>query len=130
MSNTIENKAFIIKYFNALSGKEKSPALCDQYMTDDKLKEHIIFFDGIFPGYEIYGDELTAEGDKVVVRARVIGIHQGEFNGIPPTNKRVEFPFVVSYTIKNGKIVDHWMIADQMILMEQLGVVQTANAEM
>ncbi|MBK8503993.1 MAG: hypothetical protein IPL46_18365 [Saprospiraceae bacterium] len=26
-------------------------------------------------------------------------------------------------SIKNNKIIDHWLIADQMILMEQLGVV-------
>jgi predicted ester cyclase len=28
----------------------------------------------------------------------------------------------VSYEIENGKIVHHWLIADQMILMEQLGL--------
>ncbi len=129
MSQIIENKSFIINYFNALSGKTKTPELCDYFMTDKKLKEHIIFFEGIFPQYELFGDELTAEGDKVVVRARAKGIHKGEFNGIPPTKKQVEFPFIASYTIKDGKIVDHWLLADQMTLMEQLGVVESAATE-
>lgn len=31
-------------------------------------------------------------------------------------------PVVVSYEIVNDKIVTHWLVADQTILMEQLGV--------
>jgi predicted ester cyclase len=34
----------------------------------------------------------------------------------------VEFPLVISYEIESGKIVHHWLIADSMALMEQLGV--------
>jgi hypothetical protein len=34
----------------------------------------------------------------------------------------VNFPFVVTYTIENRKIVSHWLVADQMVLMEQLGI--------
>jgi predicted ester cyclase len=29
---------------------------------------------------------------------------------------------VVTYTIENRKIVSHWLVADQMVLMEQLGI--------
>jgi predicted ester cyclase len=50
------------------------------------------------------------------------GRHEGEFNGIPPTHRPVEFPLVISYQVENGKIVHHWLMADQMMLMEQLGV--------
>jgi predicted ester cyclase len=35
-------------------------------------------------------DDLIAEGDKVVVRNRLIGTHRGEFVA-PPTGHRVEF---------------------------------------
>jgi len=107
-----------------MKGVVKTPELCDKYMNDKHLKEHIIFFDTIFPGYEVFADEITAEGDRVVLRARLKGRHEGEFNGIPPTNRMVEFPFAISYTIKDNLIVDHWLIADQAVLMEQLGVAQ------
>jgi DNA-binding CsgD family transcriptional regulator len=60
----------------------------------------------------------------VVVRARIKGRHEGELNGIPPTYKSVEFSFVISYEIENGKIVSHWLIADRMSLLEQLEVLQ------
>ena len=46
---------------------------------------------------------------------------------IKPTYKNVEFPFVVGYEIENNMIISHWLIADQMVLMEQLGA-ETATA--
>ena len=50
------------------------------------------------------------------------GVHEGDFNGISPTHKKVEVPLVVGYIIENEKIVDHWMLADQVALMQQLGL--------
>jgi predicted ester cyclase len=122
MEQQRQNKEFIIRYLNVLSGETKTREVMEQYMTDEELLGHILFFDSVFPKYEMFADELTAEGNRVVVRARMKGSHEGEFNGILPTHRKVEFPFVVSYEIENGKIVHHWLIADQMILMEQLGL--------
>ncbi|NVO19532.1 MAG: ester cyclase [Bacteroidetes bacterium] len=126
MEQQRENKEFVIRYLNALSGKTKTRELMEQYMTDEELLGHIAFFDTAFPKYEMFADEITAEGNRVVVRARMKGCHEGEFNGIMPTYKNVEFPFVVSYDIENGMIVHHWLIADSMALMEQLGVLKMA----
>jgi predicted ester cyclase len=70
----------------------------------------------------MFADEMTAEGNRVVVRARWKGCHEGELNGIHPSYRTVEMPFVISYEIENGKIVHHWLITDQMAFMEQLGL--------
>jgi hypothetical protein len=126
MEQQKQNKEFIIRYLNALSGFLKTREILEKYITDEELIGHIIFFDSVFPKYEMFADELTAEGNRVVVRARMKGSHEGEFNGIQPTHRKVEFPFVVSYDIENGKIVHHWLIADQMILMEQLGLMKVS----
>ena len=122
MEQQKKNKEFIIRYFNAISGVTKTREVIEQYMTDEELLGHILFFDTAFPKYEMFADEITAEGNRVVIRARFKGCHAGEFNGILPTNRNVEFPFVISYDIENGMIVHHWLIADSMALMEQLGV--------
>ncbi len=122
MEQQKQNKEFIIRYFNAISGVAKTRELLEEYISDEELINHIVFFDNVFPLYELFGDEIIAEGNKLVVRARFRGCHKGELNGIKPTNRNVEFPFVISYDIENDKIVHHWMIADQMMLMEQLGV--------
>lgn len=122
MQQQNQNKEFIISYFNAISGVAKTRELLEEYITDEELMGHIAFFEASFPKYELFSDEMTAEGNRVVVRARTKGVHNGEFNGILPTHHTVDFPFVISYEIENGKIVHHWLIADSMALMEQLGV--------
>ena len=127
MEQLKQNKEFIIRYINALSGVTKTRELMEQYMTDEELLGHIAFFDAAFPKYEMFADEITAEGNRVVVRARMKGCHEGEFNGILPTRRKVELPFVISYDIENGKIVHHWLIADQIVLMEQLGLMNVPS---
>ena len=122
MDTLQKNKEFILGYFNAMKGKKKTRDVLEKYITDTHLIEHIEFFETVFPAYEVYADEVTAEGNRIVVKARLKGRHEGELNGIPPTYKNVEFPFAIGYEVENNKIVGHWLIADQMILMEQLGV--------
>ena len=125
MENLKKNRELIVKYFNAVTGVVKTEQLLNEYMTDEVLREHIIFFEGAFPCYELFIEEMISEGNKVFVRGRLKGTHKNEFNGIPSTNKKVDFSFSIRYVIENGKIADHWLIADQMILMEQLGVMET-----
>jgi predicted ester cyclase len=70
-------------------------------------------------------EDLIAEGDKVVCRFTASGTHQGEFMGIPPTEKRVTIMEIRIYRIIGGKIVECWGLFDQMGLMQQLGVKQS-----
>lgn len=127
MDTLQKNKELVIEYFNAISGVKKPRELLKKYISDKHLIEHIEFFDSVFPAYELYADEMLAEGNRVVVRARAKGRHEGELNGIPPTYKNVEFPFSIGYEIENNKISSHWLIADQMVLMEQLGVMNAVG---
>ncbi len=125
MDNLKKNRELIIRYFNDLSGHEKTRARCEKYTNDEQLIAHIEFFEGAFPKYELFIEEIMTEQNKVLIQARLNGIHAGEFNGIPPTGRIVDLPFAIRYTIENNKIVDHWLIADQMLLMEQLGVMDS-----
>jgi predicted ester cyclase len=128
MNQTLKNKEFIIEYLNALSGKDKPREIIAHYVTDEELIEHIVFFDGAFPKYELTIEELIAEGDRVVLRSRLIGKHEGVFGEIMPSHRSVDFPFVITYTIENRKIVSHWLVADQTILFEQLGIGEAVAA--
>lgn len=128
MNQAKENKAFVLEYLNVLSGHEKTREIMAPYITDQELIEHIIFFDGAFPKYEMVADEMISEGNKIMVRARLIGKHEGVFGDIMPSYRTVNFPFVVTYVIENRKIVSHWLVADQMVLMEQLGVEQAVTS--
>lgn len=129
MDQVKKNREFIIKYYNAISGVEKTHELCATFMNDEKLIEHIRFFDKAFPKYELFIEEMVTEGNKVIVQGRATGIHKGEYKGILPTGGKMDLPFVIRYVIANEKITDMWLIADQMILMEQLGVMQPQTTD-
>ena len=127
MEQQNKNKEIIINYLNAVSGVPKTRELLEHYMTDEALIGHIEFFEAAFPNYELFIDEMIAEGNRVIIKARLTGKHMGDLSGIPPTYKTVNFPCVVAYEIENNKIISHWMLADQMSLMEQLGVIPAAT---
>jgi len=126
---TAESRAFIQRYGEALSGKAKPPALVNQYVSDsdEALKQHIADGEAAFPHYELIGEDLIVDGDKVVLRFSWRGTHQGAFMGIPATGRKIDVPGIIIYRLakdKNNetKIVEHWMQVDSAALMQQLGV--------
>jgi predicted ester cyclase len=122
MSQLKKNKEFIMGYINATSGSLKTRELLEKYNGDPGLVDNILFMDSVFPKYEVLVDEIMAEGDRVMVRARLKGRHDGEFLGIPPTHREVEAPYVVGYEVHNNRITHSWLISDLLKLVEQLGV--------
>jgi predicted ester cyclase len=49
--------------------------------------------------------------------------HEGEFNGIPPTGKRVTLPGIRIMRFAGDKVIECWSESDLMGLMQQLGVI-------
>ena len=64
---------------------------------------------------------LIAEGDMVVARFRVTGVHVGDWGGIPATGKPVSFVATDIYRFEDGKIVEGWAHLDYFDVMRQLG---------
>ena len=119
--STEENKVLIRRYFD-LFNRNWTAAL-KEYVADEALTQHIQFFETVFPNYQLTAEDMVAEGDKVVVRTILRGVHQGPLMDIPATGKEVTMPFIIIYRIANNKIVEHWLNADQMGLMQQLGAI-------
>jgi len=127
--STAESRAFIQRYAEALSGKAKPAALVNQYVADadEALKQHIADGEAAFPRYEMIGEDLIVDGDKVVLRFAWRGTHEGNFMGIAATGRKINVPGIIIYRLakdKNNetKIVEHWMHVDSAALMQQLGV--------
>jgi len=76
-----------------------------------------------FPDLQVIIEELIAEGDKVAARVRFRGTHQGELEGIAPTDRRVESTGIVISRIEGGKIAEDWANLDDLGLMSQLGAI-------
>jgi predicted ester cyclase len=72
-------------------------------------------------GLEIRVEDAVVDGDRVWLRSRARGISSGPFLGLPPTGRPVEVEVFDICRIRDGRIVEHWGLADQMGLLLQLG---------
>ncbi len=120
-------KSILLDFWDAASGKEKTRDVLAPYVTDEALYQHVEMFEKGFPKYQLKAEDIIEENDKVVVRARFTGTHLGEFNGIPATGRTVELPFIIIYRMEGGKIAQHWLEANHLALLTQLGVLNTES---
>jgi predicted ester cyclase len=68
-------------------------------------------------------EDLAAVDDMVWSRNRARGVNTGSVMGTPPTGRRVEVEVIDIVRFADGKIVEHWGIADQLGLMLQIGAI-------
>ena len=78
-------------------------------------------FVSTFVPFHIEVKQIVAEGDKVASRWIVSGNQVKEFQGIPPTGKRVEFENLTIHRIADGRIAEAWVSYDALGLLQQLG---------
>ena len=60
--------------------------------------------------YEV--DDLIAEDDKVVVRWRLLGTHEGTFQGIAPTGRAIVLKGIAIYRVEDGRLMERWVVSD------------------
>ena len=63
----------------------------------------------------------TADGEIVTTYKTYHGTHRGEFLGVAPTGREIQFETVDVMRVRNGKITEHWGVANLFSLMQQLG---------
>jgi steroid delta-isomerase-like uncharacterized protein len=73
-------------------------------------------------------DTMIAEGDQVVTQKTISGTNTGDFAGVPATGRRVTFQYVDIMRVRNGRIVQHWNILDQLSWLTQLGVLPAPSS--
>jgi predicted ester cyclase len=84
-------------------------------------------FSRAFSNIQTTVDDQIAEGDKVASRVTMLADHTGEYQGIPPTEKRVKFVFIDISRVASGKIVEEWAEFDMMTILRQLRAQNTAK---
>jgi steroid delta-isomerase-like uncharacterized protein len=89
----------------------------------EELKDYVSVYRTAFPDIEGTVEEIVAEADKVVVRWKSHGTHQGEFMGVAPTGRHVTFSGMRLFRIAENKIAESWVNIDERGLQEQLGAV-------
>lgn len=88
-------------------------------------KRVVAFSRAAMPDQRWTQEMLVAEGDLVVMHGIREATWQADaFRGLPtPKGKAVAVELVHIFRVRDGKIVEHWAVRDDLGLMKQLGVV-------
>jgi len=85
------------------------------------------FFEQMFkamPDFTYTIKKIVAEGDTVMMYSTTTATHLGEWLGNPPTGNKLKFDVVDIFRIENGKIAEHWDVADTLKLFTQVGKIK------
>jgi steroid delta-isomerase-like uncharacterized protein len=74
-----------------------------------------------FPDFHAEIHWQLADGDRVTTYKTYHGTHRGGFLGVAPTGRKIQFETVDVMRVRNGKITEHWGVANLFSLMQQLG---------
>jgi steroid delta-isomerase-like uncharacterized protein len=83
-------------------------------------REGAVMFRRAFPDLHAEIEDIFASGDRVAVRLRMRGTHEGEYLGIPATGRRVSYVSHEFYRVENGLIAEEWICSDTASLFRQI----------
>lgn len=92
----------------------------------ESMKQFIHTFTTAFPDHHHQIEDLIAEGDRVVMRCTLTATHKGKFPGFletSPTGNSICQRQIHILRVQNHKIVEHWVVRDDMAMMQQLGII-------
>lgn len=93
----------------------------------DDLKSILREWFKAFPDLSHTVHAMFVEGDWVTTHFTISGTHQGEWQGLKPTNAKFAFDGVGLERVENGKIVERWLIEDMLTFYRQLGAAKLAT---
>jgi len=74
-----------------------------------------------FAERRIVPEDIIASGDRVVARIRVSAIPVGDLCGIAAAGRRLEVEHIHIWRIAACRLVEHWMVRDDLTALRQLG---------
>ena len=70
-----------------------------------------------FPDFHAEIHWQISDGDRVTTYKTYHGTHEGTFWGLAPTGRKIHFETVDVMRVRNGKITDHWGVANLLSLL-------------
>jgi steroid delta-isomerase-like uncharacterized protein len=129
--NLEHNKAIVRDYLNEVVN-DGNMAAFDKYFSEDvvfnndknfkrQYAARMLAIRSAFPDQHLTIEDQIAEGDKVVTRVTFRATHEGQFNGIAPTGRKVQWSGIAMDRIANGKVVEMWHVQNTTALLQQIG---------
>jgi predicted ester cyclase len=115
--NARDRDAFLACYANPMtyvSGDHRASVTGDQHWRA------VLSWASTFDGFTEEIQQMVTEGNLVFLRSLYRGVHRGEWRGVAPTGRHVQWEAWQVLTIEGGLIVEERMIMDEWSLHEQL----------
>ncbi|MEN0056926.1 MAG: ester cyclase [Mucilaginibacter sp.] len=74
-----------------------------------------------FPDLKVDLVHMVADDDNIAFAYEISGTHQGELQGIPPTNKPIKVRGMQISKFKNGIMTERWGSSDELGILKQIG---------
>ena len=130
----MENKDIVKRYWDG-KWNTRRPEILDELHAPDvvyhgpgldmtsleQYKQVYGTFLSAFHNTEIIVEDLIAEGDKVVSRVVVRGVHKGDLPNLPATGRSFTLHLTTIFRLLDGKIVEECESYNELDLMQQLG---------
>ena len=95
----------------------------------DGARRHVLGVHDVYPDIQVTIEQQIAEGDWVVSRVTARGTHRGEWLGMKPTGKALEFTGVNIDKVVDGRIVEHGGAANMLEPLLQAGAIRVVGQE-
>ncbi|WP_158286466.1 ester cyclase [Chitinophaga sp. S165] len=121
----MENKEVLRKLYDEALNKRNTallPELISEAYDGPDFKEVVAGLTNAFPDAYWQVKDIISEGNKVVVFQQFQGTHRGTFQHIPATGRSVATDGVVSYELKDGKIIHSETLTNRLGFLQDLGV--------
>ncbi len=141
LSKSEQNKAIVRRFWKAYEANDQ--AALNEVLSPDLVArspsapgpqnrqmqlQGISMFNAAFSERHFTIEELIAEGDNVATRTTLQGIHNGNWQGYPPTGKQMVATGLTIERVKDGKIVERWFSFDVARVIQELGLVTPPQA--
>ena len=131
------NKEVVSRFYDDVFIRHDMSRL-DEYMHDDYIQHNpdcpqgkagfVEFFEVIFkavPDFRYVLKKMVADGDIVMAYSTTLGTHSGgPWLGQEADGAKLEYDVVDIFRVKDGKIAEHWDVADTFIFFSQLGIAE------
>lgn len=105
------------------------PALPEPMRGSEDVREMVEMVLTAFPNAQVELEDAVVEGDRIALRNRITGTHDGEYMGIQPTGEEVDVTVMAIQRIDNGQYVEEFQLVDRLNMFQQLGVVERPKAD-
>jgi len=136
--NIEKNKKVVGEFYEEVFRK-RNLNVVGRYMHNDYIQHNpdarqgkagfIEFHEGFFaavPDFCATVNRMVAEDDLVFVYNTITGTHTCEgFLGYPPTGNSIKFDAVDMFRLREGKLCEHWDVADTRALFTQVGAIKS-----